>query len=68
MALLEARALTVSLELAGQPIEVLRKVSFALAEGRVLGIVGEFGRGQVDDCPHHCADAAARIPGQRRIA
>ena len=46
MALLEARALTVSLELAGQPIEVLRKVSFALAEGRVLGIVGESGAGK----------------------
>jgi peptide/nickel transport system ATP-binding protein len=46
MALLEARALTVSLDLAGQSIQVLRKVNFALAEGRVLGIVGESGAGK----------------------
>ena len=44
--LLEARALTVSLDLAGQSVQVLRKVSFALAEGRVLGIVGESGAGK----------------------
>ena len=46
MALLEARSLTVSLDLAGQSIQVLRNVSFALAEGRVLGIVGESGAGK----------------------
>jgi peptide/nickel transport system ATP-binding protein len=46
MALLEARSLTVSLDQADPPIEVLRKVSFSLAEGRVLGIVGESGAGK----------------------
>jgi peptide/nickel transport system ATP-binding protein len=46
MALLEARSLTVSLDRLGLPIEVLRNVSFSLAAGRVLGIVGESGAGK----------------------
>lgn len=46
MALLEARSLTVSLAHTELPTEVLRNVSFSLAEGRVLGIVGESGAGK----------------------
>jgi len=46
MALLEARNLTVSLDNMGKPIDVLRNVSVTLAEGRVLGIVGESGAGK----------------------
>ncbi len=46
MALLEARNLTVSLASMDKPIDVLRNVSFTLAEGRVLGIVGESGAGK----------------------
>jgi peptide/nickel transport system ATP-binding protein len=46
VALLEARSLTVSLDRPASQIHVLRNVSFSLAEGRVLGIVGESGAGK----------------------
>ena len=43
---LEARGLAVFARLGGRPVAVLRDVDFALAPGRVLGIVGESGAGK----------------------
>jgi peptide/nickel transport system ATP-binding protein len=43
---LQARNLTVSMQAAGGPIDVLRDVSFDLAPGKVLGLVGESGAGK----------------------
>ncbi len=46
MTLLEAEGLTVSAELGGGAVSVLRDVGFALQPGRVLGLVGESGAGK----------------------
>jgi len=44
--LLQADALTISATLGGNDVSVLRDVSFALAPGRILGLVGESGAGK----------------------
>ncbi len=46
MTLLEARDLTLTAHIGGQDIAVLRDLSFSLARGRVLGLVGESGAGK----------------------
>jgi peptide/nickel transport system ATP-binding protein len=46
VSLLVANDLTVSTTLDGAPVPVLRDLSFALAPGRVLGLVGESGAGK----------------------
>ena len=43
---LQARNLTVSMQANGQMVDVLRDVSFDLAPGKVLGLVGESGAGK----------------------
>src|SRR5256885_8813167 len=46
MSLLVANALTLSTTLDGARVPVLRDLSFALAPGKVLGLVGESGAGK----------------------
>ncbi len=46
MAVLEARNLTVSVQQGGAPVAVLRDISFSIAAGQVLGLVGESGAGK----------------------
>src|SRR5882724_6575704 len=46
MSQLVAENLTVSTTLDGEPVAVLRDLSFSLAPGRVLGLVGESGAGK----------------------
>jgi peptide/nickel transport system ATP-binding protein len=46
MALLEVEELSVDIVTPRGPLEVLRRVSFALDRGRILGIVGESGSGK----------------------
>ena len=46
LTILVAADLTVGAALGGQQIEVIRQLSFSLAPGRILGIVGEFGAGK----------------------
>jgi peptide/nickel transport system ATP-binding protein len=43
---LQARNLTVSMQTDGHMVDVLRDVSFDLAPGKVLGLVGESGAGK----------------------
>jgi peptide/nickel transport system ATP-binding protein len=43
---LQARDLTISARLAGEAVPVIRSLSFDLAPGRVLGLVGESGAGK----------------------
>jgi peptide/nickel transport system ATP-binding protein len=44
--LLEAKGLAVSVDLGGSAVPVLRDISFAVAPGKVLGLVGESGAGK----------------------
>jgi peptide/nickel transport system ATP-binding protein len=46
MTLLEASGLTLGVKIGGNEIPVLRDIAFALAPGRVLGLVGESGAGK----------------------
>ena len=46
MTLLEAKGLTVSVDLGSGAAPVLRDVSFAVGPGKVLGLVGESGAGK----------------------
>ncbi len=46
LTILKATELTVSTTLGGRYIEVIRRLSFSLAPGRVLGVVGELGAGK----------------------
>jgi peptide/nickel transport system ATP-binding protein len=46
MTLLEAKGLTITVDLGGDSVPVLRDVGFALAPGKVLGLVGESGAGK----------------------
>jgi oligopeptide/dipeptide ABC transporter ATP-binding protein len=46
MALLEVEGLSIVIDNPGGPLEVLRRLSFALDRGRILGIVGESGSGK----------------------
>ena len=46
MTLLRAQNLTVSASIAGESVPVLHDLSFALAPGKVLGLVGESGAGK----------------------
>ena len=46
MSLLVARGLTVSATIAGKTVQALRELDFALAPGRMMGLVGESGAGK----------------------
>ena len=46
LTILTASDLTVAATLGGQHVEVIRRLSFKLAPGRILGIVGESGAGK----------------------
>src|SRR5690606_6615938 len=43
---IEFKQVSVSVPVQGQPVELLRKVSFAVQAGRTLGLVGESGAGK----------------------
>jgi dipeptide transport system ATP-binding protein len=55
MMLLEAKGLTLAIKIGSAEVPVLRDVSFALAPGKILGLVGESGAGKT---------MIARIVGQ----
>ena len=44
--MLEARDLVISASLNGERVEAIRRLSFSIAPGRVLGVVGESGAGK----------------------
>jgi peptide/nickel transport system ATP-binding protein len=46
MSLLEAKGLTLGVDIGGRVIPVLRDISFALQPGKMLGLVGESGAGK----------------------
>ena len=46
MSILQLTGLTVTARVDGRPVELLRDISFTLARGRVLGLVGESGAGK----------------------
>jgi peptide/nickel transport system ATP-binding protein len=46
MSLLEASGLTLSVEIAGHDVPVLRDIDFSLGPGKMLGLVGESGAGK----------------------
>jgi peptide/nickel transport system ATP-binding protein len=45
-AVLEARDLTVSAKVSGVPVALIKRLSFSLPPGRILGLVGESGAGK----------------------
>ena len=64
MGVLELRDLCVGYALGNGAALAVDKVSLSIGEGEYLGLVGEFGLRQVDDCQGHSRHSAHQREGR----